>query len=211
MHSPYCVALAQSLLQPHRTQDEPATQPHRTQNWGIDSSEEEDDSSSSRGTVGGNSATPSLAGSSEDTATAAQLQQQYTLAHTKPGKASILQVVLKLRQLSGYDQRHSLQKDLMQTGVPLELAAKLASHTVDETKRYAANTCYELSDSSAMPIKLVSIISKTAACSECRYPSHMSHLRKAPHTPEFPNTAQSCVQACLLLYSCLLFVQICYL
>lgn len=137
---------------------------------------EEEDNSSSTGAMSGNSATPSqaVASSSGGTTAAAaaattQQQQQYMLLHTKPRKASKLQVVLKLRQLSGYDQRHSLQKDLLQTGIPLELAAKLASHSADETKRYASNCCYELSDSSAMPLKLVSSFSNTAACSGLTY------------------------------------------
>lgn len=65
-------------------------------------------------------------------------------------------MLLKLRLLSGYDQRHSLQKDLLQTGMPMEVLARLASHTVEESKRYAANVCYELNDSNGAPIKLVS-------------------------------------------------------
>ena len=39
--------------------------------------------------------------------------------------------------------------------MPLEISAKLASHTADEAKRYAANTSYELSDVTATPLKLV--------------------------------------------------------
>ena len=109
---------------------------------------------------------PNSAGSSSGTTAAAQLQQQYMLAYMKPTKASKAHVLLKLSQMSGYDLRHSLQKDILQTGIPLELAAKLASDTFDKTKRYAANNCCELSDSNAMPTKLVSIFSKTAACPE---------------------------------------------
>src|SRR5690242_979938 len=50
----------------------------------------------------------------------------------------------------------ALQKDALQTGVPLEMSAKLASHTADEAKRYSANTSYELNDVTTLPLKLVS-------------------------------------------------------
>jgi len=51
---------------------------------------------------------------------------------------------------------HPLQKDATQLGL-LGLSAKLASHSEDEAKRYSANACYELSDETAMPLKLVSV------------------------------------------------------
>jgi hypothetical protein len=34
----------------------------------------------------------------------------------------------------------------------------LASHYVDEAKRYSSNACYELKDDTAMPLKLVSLL-----------------------------------------------------
>lgn len=49
-----------------------------------------------------------------------------------------------------------VQKCHLQCGVPLEQSARLAAHTVDECKKYAANANYELSDATATPLKLVS-------------------------------------------------------
>jgi hypothetical protein len=34
----------------------------------------------------------------------------------------------------------------------------LASHSIDEAKRYSSNTCYELRDDTAIPLRLVSIL-----------------------------------------------------
>ena len=34
----------------------------------------------------------------------------------------------------------------------------LASHSVDEAKRYSANVCYELRDDTATPLKLVRVL-----------------------------------------------------
>lgn len=50
-----------------------------------------------------------------------------------------------------------MQKDALQCGIPLPLSAKLAAHTVEEAKRYSANNTYELSDTTASALKLVSI------------------------------------------------------
>ena len=44
----------------------------------------------------------------------------------------------------------------MQLGL-LALSAMLASHSVDEAKRYSANACYELRDDTATPLKLVRV------------------------------------------------------
>jgi hypothetical protein len=55
-----------------------------------------------------------------------------------------------------------LQKDDTQLGL-LALSAMLASHSVDEAKRYSANACYELRDDTAAPLKLVSVLT-IAAC-----------------------------------------------
>ena len=52
----------------------------------------------------------------------------------------------------------TLQKDALQTGVPLELSARLAAHTTEEAKRYSGNSCYESSDVAAVPLKLVSSV-----------------------------------------------------
>jgi hypothetical protein len=51
----------------------------------------------------------------------------------------------------------SLQKDATQLGL-LVLSAMLASHSMDEAKRYSSNACYELRDDTAMPLKLVSLL-----------------------------------------------------
>ena len=45
----------------------------------------------------------------------------------------------------------------MQLGL-LVLSAMLASHSVDEAKRYSSNACYELRDDTATPLKLVSVL-----------------------------------------------------
>ncbi|WIA38930.1 hypothetical protein OEZ86_005083 [Tetradesmus obliquus] len=44
-------------------------------------------------------------------------------------------------------------KDATQWGL-LVVSATLASHSVEEAKRYSANACYELGDESALPLKL---------------------------------------------------------
>ena len=49
-----------------------------------------------------------------------------------------------------------LQKDATQLGL-LALSAMLASHSVDEAKQYSSNACYELSDDTAIPLKLVCV------------------------------------------------------
>ena len=56
-----------------------------------------------------------------------------------------------------------LQKCALQTAVPIEVSARLAQHTVDEAKRYAANSSYEMSDITAAPLKLV----RTQAAHTC--------------------------------------------
>lgn len=56
-----------------------------------------------------------------------------------------------------------LQKDASQLGL-LVLSAMPASHSVDEAKRYSANNCYELSDETAMPLKLVSVLMIGCTC-----------------------------------------------
>lgn len=44
-----------------------------------------------------------------------------------------------------------LQKCGLQTAVPIKVSARLAQHTVEEAKRYAANSSYEMSDMTAAP------------------------------------------------------------
>jgi hypothetical protein len=49
-----------------------------------------------------------------------------------------------------------LQKCALQAGVPIEASVRLAHHTVDEAKRNATNSTYELSNITAAALKLVS-------------------------------------------------------
>lgn len=48
------------------------------------------------------------------------------------------------------------QKCALQAGVPIEASARLAQHTVEEAKRYSTNCTYELCDTTAAALKLVS-------------------------------------------------------
>lgn len=53
----------------------------------------------------------------------------------------------------------TLQKDALQTGIPLQLSGKLASHTVEEFQKYAANNTYEMHDVTGRPLVLVRFLS----------------------------------------------------
>jgi hypothetical protein len=63
-----------------------------------------------------------------------------------------------------------LQKDATQWGL-LVVSATLASHSVEEAKRYSANACYELGDESALPLKLVrGLLMRQKACNNAAQP-----------------------------------------
>lgn len=61
------------------------------------------------------------------------------------------------------------QKCALQTAVPIEVSARLAQHTVEEAKRYAANSSYEMSDMTAGPLKLVRTPSTSQRTCVCVY------------------------------------------
>jgi uncharacterized membrane protein YgcG len=72
-------------------------------------SSSDSESSSSDNSDGGSGSDSSGAGSSGDGAGTGEAQARSWLCHTKPRQGSTARITLKLRLLSGYDQRHSLQ------------------------------------------------------------------------------------------------------
>lgn len=44
----------------------------------------------------------------------------------------------------------------VQTGVPIDASARLAKHSHEEAKRYSVNSTYELADTTAATLRLVS-------------------------------------------------------
>uniref|UniRef100_A0A383VR00 Uncharacterized protein n=1 Tax=Tetradesmus obliquus TaxID=3088 RepID=A0A383VR00_TETOB len=120
---------------------------------GSSSSDEDDGSGGTKP-----SSSPADEGSSGTSAEAGQKQQGddevLTLVHRKPrGSKGVL---LQLKQLTGYDVRHSVQKCAVQCGIRLAVSAQLASYSIEEALKYAANSCYEAATSTGTPITLAS-------------------------------------------------------
>lgn len=86
-----------------------------------------------------------------------------------------------------------LQKCALQTAVPIEVSARLAQHTVDEAKRYATNSTFEMADITAAPLKLVRTLlhplaagSRTCCCLAANSP-----LLRRLHAAVRPPCAQA--------------------